>query len=774
MSEFLVRFSTRLAGADQESRAPRIWNKLLPLLGDWYAGGKPFAAALWLADDDAGCNHTLWLARNSLEGARTPQPYCVTAAAPSVDPQILNAVFEAQRAKWVSPRFDFARGSVVSILLQHFGHERDGEEGRRRIVGAVTLYGEFDEKLKEKRGEELEIAANIAGSWLRLNREARIARALRELRTHQKTVSRPSQLAEATGEMLQNHASANLMWQVLVPDGANLRALASWRADVMESIASNPAGAGSPVHRHHFDHALGTEGDQIVLRFDGSGQPIDPPSAWAQTSFSVLTGLKPSGKTIAALIQRVRDREIEATNAITPPVVATILMVCGPNDTFVGGRFSRTNLRILDHIQDYFRNSYALSLQREKMNEINTLIVKAQATDVMNDAADFIHLRDFARLTKDILPTIIDAVIVEIRAIPRRESFYRSDGPSGKRPDWFAQFVEPNKIVPSSVNRRRFLLRKPIRRAEKGSKSYDLILEMSSPSLAIGEQILLERMVAEIQATMNVHLDHARWANQLAEVRHNLRAVVMSLISKAVKVTSGFDAVRRVESDVVYDRLITRAAYRKSIAQLKYSAQELLALTENIRTLSGGADQISLQVTSIDLFEMIVECIALFDEEVERRGIQLHFNDLLPSSLRMIEGDRGWLHILLFNLIENAIKYSRKNGSVDIRLWAHGPLWRLEVANEGKYIPESMRERVFDPYVRVDPEPGEQPMPGTGIGLASIKTITELHQIDGISVPGDAPVLLTSQLIASKPGQSQNARTVFTISIPRKRGGINA
>jgi len=741
------------------------------MLGDWYADGGQFAAGLWLADDEEGRHYTLWLAHNSLEKEETSQPYCVSIVSASSDWKAVEETFHAARDQWVSQALHNNRASTVAIPLHYHAHDA-GDGASPQILGAVTLFGRFRPAPEKKK--ILDVVASIAGSWLRLNREARITRALGDLQRQFQGAQSPAQLAKLIGEILKDHASAHVKWQVLVPDGAALMPLAGWQEERRGPTSDDRINSDSPLFRFHFDHTRTTP-DRAVLRFGRDGDAIHASAFWQGCTLHDLTGLNLNGEMVTALVQRVRDR-MAIKQDTTAPVVATILLVTDPNDRFVGGHFSKTNLRILDHIEDYFRSSYAALLERERMGTINRTIIEFPIPDMWDDRSDLAHLRAFAQLTRDVVPCVVDAVVVELRTKPTtRQSYHRSDDESSVRPDWFAgdQLLPDNRIVASVRNPARFMLRKTIRANQRGKKSFDLVMELNSGTLSVVEETLLERILAEILATMNVHLDKEKWAVQLAEVRHNLRSVVTSLLGKAARIIDGYEAVRLAPPDVAYDRLVNRAAFHKSIKLLRYASEELWALTENIRTISGTGTSIPLQINPIDLPEMIRECLGLFSDEMVRRHLIPDFDNRLPDALRLVDGDRGWLHILMFNLIENAVKYSRQGRRIDLQLWAHGPFWQFSVANEGKYIPPEKREAIFEPYFRLDPEPGETPMPGTGIGLSSVKTIAAWHQVEGLTPPGGKSVTVDSQLTRAGSHSPRNARTIFTISIPRKFKGGN-
>jgi signal transduction histidine kinase len=70
------------------------------------------------------------------------------------------------------------------------------------------------------------------------------------------------------------------------------------------------------------------------------------------------------------------------------------------------------------------------------------------------------------------------------------------------------------------------------------------------------------------------------------------------------------------------------------------------------------------------------------------------------------------LHRLLGYLLENAAKYAPASGRIDIYGWRDGARARLAITDDGPGIPEPWRERIFEPFVRLDDSPR-----GAGIGL---------------------------------------------------------
>ena len=76
--------------------------------------------------------------------------------------------------------------------------------------------------------------------------------------------------------------------------------------------------------------------------------------------------------------------------------------------------------------------------------------------------------------------------------------------------------------------------------------------------------------------------------------------------------------------------------------------------------------------------------------------------------------------------MENAVKYGPEGGQVQISASLEGETAIITVADQGPGIPQELRERVFEPFFRVDSARSRQ-SGGTGLGLALVRAIAELH-----------------------------------------------
>ena len=89
-------------------------------------------------------------------------------------------------------------------------------------------------------------------------------------------------------------------------------------------------------------------------------------------------------------------------------------------------------------------------------------------------------------------------------------------------------------------------------------------------------------------------------------------------------------------------------------------------------------------------------------------------------------GSDALIYRLVFNLVENGIKYNRPGGAVHITLRQEKQTAVLRIADTGSGIPADCRESIFQPFFRVDKSRSRE-MGGVGLGLALVREIAVLH-----------------------------------------------
>jgi len=131
-----------------------------------------------------------------------------------------------------------------------------------------------------------------------------------------------------------------------------------------------------------------------------------------------------------------------------------------------------------------------------------------------------------------------------------------------------------------------------------------------------------------------------------------------------------------------------------------------------------------MNVQQVDLREEAARVIDDLQARVAGKQVTLE-NRIPPSLLAKADADR--LQQVLFNIIENAVKYGHQGGTVAIG-GRHLPEAKVEiwVQDNGPGIPTESRERIFERFYRVDRARSRE-TGGTGLGLAIVKHIVQAH-----------------------------------------------
>ncbi len=154
------------------------------------------------------------------------------------------------------------------------------------------------------------------------------------------------------------------------------------------------------------------------------------------------------------------------------------------------------------------------------------------------------------------------------------------------------------------------------------------------------------------------------------------------------------------------------------------ASQHLLSLINDILELASiEAGRISLDVAPVDAGVLVDAVYQLSREWARQQKVTLEVD--VPGDLGPVSLDEHRLKHALFNLVNNAIKFTPVGGKVTLRVRRAGEEVRFVVADTGIGISEGERERVFDKFVRGRDADGRQV--GVGLGLSLVKSLVELH-----------------------------------------------
>ncbi len=161
----------------------------------------------------------------------------------------------------------------------------------------------------------------------------------------------------------------------------------------------------------------------------------------------------------------------------------------------------------------------------------------------------------------------------------------------------------------------------------------------------------------------------------------------------------------------------------ETAALLRFEQEQLERLSALVRTLLEMSDLQSVPRTDcIDLAPMVEEVLVDLTPLAQKKGITL---TQTGENVQLIGSD-VLLYRLLFNLTENAIKYNRTGGSVEVSVEREGDQAAIRVRDTGPGIAEEYRDSIFQPLFRVD-KSRSRAMGGVGLGLALVQEIVRLH-----------------------------------------------
>jgi two-component system, OmpR family, phosphate regulon sensor histidine kinase PhoR len=182
-------------------------------------------------------------------------------------------------------------------------------------------------------------------------------------------------------------------------------------------------------------------------------------------------------------------------------------------------------------------------------------------------------------------------------------------------------------------------------------------------------------------------------------------------------------------------------------------SNRLTELVEDVLSLarleSPGAE---LDLSEVDLPELLHSIMRDWEKRFAAKQLKSHLN--FPGNLPLLEADDSRLQEVIYNLLDNAVKYSQPGGTVSLRAAVAGDRVRISVADQGIGIRETDLPRIFERFYRADKARSGE-LVGTGLGLSIVKHIVQLHggAVEAESEPGKGTtisVLLPVRAAAAK------------------------
>lgn len=198
----------------------------------------------------------------------------------------------------------------------------------------------------------------------------------------------------------------------------------------------------------------------------------------------------------------------------------------------------------------------------------------------------------------------------------------------------------------------------------------------------------------------------------VANISHDLRTPMSSIKAFVTAIQDGV-----VEDEATYQR------YLRTIGLETERLDQLIQQLFQLSLLDSGGIQLTYEQVRIDELLLIV----LEHEQIhlQQKNIEIKVN--LPKQIPTISVDRGYFQKVLFNIMDNAIRFSKEGGTITLTVVSL-PNQKLEISirDEGEGISQEELPHIFERTYRVE-KSRNQKFGGAGLGLAIAKTIVERH-----------------------------------------------
>ena len=210
-----------------------------------------------------------------------------------------------------------------------------------------------------------------------------------------------------------------------------------------------------------------------------------------------------------------------------------------------------------------------------------------------------------------------------------------------------------------------------------------------------------------------------------------------------------------------------RDHYREVIGSMLEETERLSRLVESLLTISrADSGQIQLKQAQNALLPLVHDASSVLEVLAEEKGQLLSIEG--DDSI-LVKADKVILRQVVINLLDNAIKYSPRDGHIAVRVRRVDPSSAcVEVEDCGPGIPPEHRDKVFDRFYRID-EARSREAGGAGLGLALAKWGAEVHggRLELESTAAGCIFRLLLPISFDAPGEILNETPNVAESIPR-------
>ena len=193
-----------------------------------------------------------------------------------------------------------------------------------------------------------------------------------------------------------------------------------------------------------------------------------------------------------------------------------------------------------------------------------------------------------------------------------------------------------------------------------------------------------------------------------ANVSHELKTPLQSIIGSAELLENG---------------LVKPEDTGRFIGNIKTEAQRLVSLINDIIRLSQLDEDAEIATESVDMLGIANEVVEVLSVSAAKRQVEVS----VDGDHCIINGIRRYLYEIVYNLCDNAIRYNKEGGKVNVTVKQDGAHTVIIVSDTGIGIPPEHHSRIFERFYRVDKSHSKE-TGGTGLGLSIVKHAVAYHK----------------------------------------------
>ena len=238
---------------------------------------------------------------------------------------------------------------------------------------------------------------------------------------------------------------------------------------------------------------------------------------------------------------------------------------------------------------------------------------------------------------------------------------------------------------------------------------------------------LLLTAIREVREGAYSHRADIRGRDEIAQIGHEFNSLTDRLqttenarrrfVSDAShELKTPLAAIRLLSDSILQTENIDRETTKEFVTDIGREAERLSRITEDLLRLTRLDSGVLDPPAAVDILPVLEQVMRMMNLVAQEKGVDLTYS---AAGECVVLGTRDETHQVIYNLVDNAVKYSAIGGSVQVFLERVGELVVLTVADNGAGIPEADLPRIFERFYRVD-KARSRAAGGTGLGLSIV------------------------------------------------------